>query len=70
MTDVRFIEAILGDGHGGPNGGPDRAEEDEALDAYSRIVTRVAETLSPSVANLRVSKRYRQEQGGDDDVRG
>jgi S1-C subfamily serine protease len=33
--------------------------EDEALDAYSRVVTTVAERLSPSVANLRVSRRVR-----------
>jgi serine protease Do len=31
----------------------------EALDAYSRVVTTVAEQLSPSVANLRVSRRVR-----------
>jgi S1-C subfamily serine protease len=31
--------------------------EAEALDAYSRIVTYVAETLAPSVANLRVGRR-------------
>jgi S1-C subfamily serine protease len=31
----------------------------EALDAYSRVVTAVAERLSPSVANLRVSRRVR-----------
>ena len=33
--------------------------EDEALDAYSLAVTTVAERLSPSVANLRVSRRVR-----------
>jgi S1-C subfamily serine protease len=33
--------------------------EAEALDAYSTVVTRVAELLSPAVANLRVSKRGR-----------
>ncbi|HEV3479187.1 MAG TPA: trypsin-like peptidase domain-containing protein [Gaiellaceae bacterium] len=33
--------------------------EAEALDAYSRVVTGVAEGLSPSVANLRVSRRVR-----------
>jgi serine protease Do len=35
--------------------------EEEALDAYSRAVIAVAERLSPSVANLRVSRRV---QGG------
>ena len=29
-------------------------EEDAALDAYSRVVTRVAATLRPRVASLRV----------------
>ena len=32
-------------------------DEREALDAYSRVVTFVAETVSPSVANLRVRPR-------------
>jgi S1-C subfamily serine protease len=39
----------------------------EALDAYSRVVTHVAETLGPSVANLRVwsrSRRGRSAGGG------
>ncbi|MDQ4148514.1 MAG: trypsin-like peptidase domain-containing protein [Actinomycetota bacterium] len=39
---------------------PARAEsEDEALDAYSRIVTTVADRLIPSVASLRVMERVR-----------
>jgi serine protease Do len=33
--------------------------EEEALDAYSLAVTTVAERLSPSVANLRISRRVR-----------
>jgi serine protease Do len=33
--------------------------DDEALDAYSRSVIAVAERLTPSVANLRVSRRVR-----------
>jgi S1-C subfamily serine protease len=38
--------------------------EEEALDAYSRVVTFVAETVSPSVANLRVGRRGRYSGGG------
>jgi serine protease Do len=38
---------------------PAEVSEDEALDAYSRAVTAVAERLTPSVANLRVSRRVR-----------
>jgi S1-C subfamily serine protease len=37
----------------------DDAEEDEPLDAYSKAVITVAERLTPSVANLRVSRRVR-----------
>src|SRR5207253_3164565 len=32
-------------------------EDDEALDAYSRVITRVADRLIPSVGNLRVTRR-------------
>src|SRR5215218_5279187 len=41
---------------------PDALEspsETQALDAYSRTVVRVAETLSPSVASLRITRRVR-----------
>src|SRR5216684_1334403 len=38
---------------------PAEVSEEEALDAYSLAVTTVAERLSPSVANLRVSRRVR-----------
>src|SRR5438445_2361575 len=38
---------------------PSEVSEEEALDAYSLAVTTVAERLSPSVANLRVSRRVR-----------
>jgi len=37
----------------------DTPSEAEALDAYSRAVTSVAEKLAPSVASLRVSRRVR-----------
>jgi S1-C subfamily serine protease len=35
-------------------GGADVSSDDDALDAYSRVVTAVAERLTPSVASLRV----------------
>jgi len=38
---------------------PADVSEEEALDAYSRAVITVAERLTPSVANLRVSRRVR-----------
>jgi S1-C subfamily serine protease len=37
----------------------DTVAEDEALDAYSRTVVAVAEEVSPSVANLRITRRTR-----------
>jgi serine protease Do len=39
-----------------PSGPGSQPTEAEALDAYSRVVTYVAETLAPSVANLRVGR--------------
>ncbi|HEY7707750.1 MAG TPA: trypsin-like peptidase domain-containing protein [Gaiellaceae bacterium] len=42
-----------------PAGATPLPTDGEALDAYSRVVTTVAERLSPSVANLRVSRRVR-----------
>jgi S1-C subfamily serine protease len=41
---------------------PDLPSDGEALDAYSRIVTTVAERLAPSVANLRVRRRGRRRE--------
>lgn len=46
MADLTFISS-------------GEAAEKEALDAYSRAVVTIAERLSPSVANLRVSRRVR-----------
>ena len=40
-------------------GGAPAPTDREALDAYSRVVTAVAERLAPSVANLRVTRRTR-----------
>ncbi|HEY3766954.1 MAG TPA: trypsin-like peptidase domain-containing protein [Gaiellales bacterium] len=42
--------------------GPDLPSDDDALDAYSRIVSAVAERLAPSVANLRVRRRGRRRE--------
>src|SRR4029077_9680470 len=47
MTHLRLIAS-----------GP-QPDEEAPLDAYSRVVVEVAERLSPSVANLRVSRRFR-----------
>jgi S1-C subfamily serine protease len=64
MADLRFLDAIVSDGQ---EAGPAGPGEDEALDAYSRVVTRVAEVVSPAVANLRVWRRVgapRRVEGG------
>jgi S1-C subfamily serine protease len=55
---ISAIDTVLGRGQP-PWRDDDRTAEDEALDAYSRVVTGVAERLAPSVGNLRVSRRVR-----------
>jgi S1-C subfamily serine protease len=57
MADLRFLDLVIGDGE--QAGSVDGAEpaDGEALDAYSRVVTEVADRLIPSVGNLRVSRR-------------
>jgi S1-C subfamily serine protease len=65
VADLRFLDSIMADGQ--PHSTSPAGDEDEALDAYSRVVIRVAEQLSPSVANLRVWKRVggpRRVEGG------
>ncbi len=57
MVELRYLEAVLGEGHAGSGDGSRPADDAEALDAYSRVITRVAELLSPSVASLRTARR-------------
>src|ERR671936_348809 len=57
MAELTFIDALLGPERG--DSPPAELPDAEALDAYSRAVTGVAERLAPSVANLRVSHRGR-----------
>jgi serine protease Do len=58
VAELTFVDALLGAGR--PDAAPDDAsEEAEALDAYSRVVSTVAQRLTPSVANLRVRRRGR-----------
>src|ERR671922_284600 len=57
MPSLRLINA---EASGDQAAAPIRVPSDEqALDAYSRVVIDVAERLSPSVANLRISRRVR-----------
>jgi S1-C subfamily serine protease len=56
MATARFVDAILhGPEAASGNGGT--PTETDALDAYSTVVTSVAERLTPSVASLRVARR-------------
>jgi serine protease Do len=55
---LTFIDALLGPPRDGQDGHGELPDA-EALDAYSRVVTSVAERLSPSVANLRIARRVR-----------
>jgi len=54
----RFWRHFISNGSGGLSGPPaePNPEDDEALDAYSRVVVRVAETLRPAVVNLQVGR--------------
>jgi len=57
MADVRYLDVILGDGDQSSSFDGEPKEDDDALDAYSKVITRVADRLIPSVGNLRVSRR-------------
>ncbi len=58
MAELKLVRAEQHDSDQ-PAGPTPLPTDDEALDAYSRVVTTVAERLAPSVANLRVSRRVR-----------
>jgi S1-C subfamily serine protease len=61
MARISFVDALLEPqpGNGAAELDAERIADEDALDAYSRAVTSVAERLSPSVASLRVSRRVR-----------
>jgi S1-C subfamily serine protease len=59
MAEIRFLDAIVSGRPVDDPVGPDTPSDGDALDAYSSVVTRVAELLAPSVANLRVSRPWR-----------
>jgi S1-C subfamily serine protease len=56
-STLYFLEGA--DGGSARKPAEDRPSDGEALDAYSRVVTTVARDVSPSVANLRVTRRLR-----------
>jgi S1-C subfamily serine protease len=61
LGSVARLIFVDGDSSSSANGMPAERlpTDDEALDAYSRVITSVAERLTPSVANLRISRRVR-----------
>jgi S1-C subfamily serine protease len=65
VSEIAFLETLLGDGQAavGPGGETAADDGDAALDAYSRVVTSVAERLAPSVANVRVWRRMGGRRG-------
>ncbi len=56
--NVRYVDAIL-HGPAVEGNGAGTGSDGKALDAYSRVVTSVAEGLIPSVGSLRVTRRVR-----------
>src|SRR5437870_1960571 len=58
MQGLRFIEHVFDDSVARDEA-PAAVTEAEALDAYSAIVTSVADRLAPSVTSLRVARRLR-----------
>lgn len=61
MDNLRFVRDLLNGPAAGPFGSasPGGADDGEALDAYSRTVVSVADTVTRSVASLKVTHRGR-----------
>jgi S1-C subfamily serine protease len=59
MSSIRFVAALPERDEPPAEAPATRPSDTEALDAYSRVVTTVARDLSPSVANLQVTRRVR-----------
>jgi serine protease Do len=64
MADLTFLDTLLGPDRPG-SAHDEQPDDDEALDAYSRVVSTVARRLTPSVANLRVRRRARSGRSQD-----
>jgi S1-C subfamily serine protease len=65
VSSIHFVDALLADADRDQRAEPGPSDT-EALDAYSQVVTTVAERLLGSVASLRISRRLsggRQAQG-------
>jgi S1-C subfamily serine protease len=65
VAQIEFVDAALGDERDRLVGAEGERAEEEALDAYSSIVTGVARKLSPAVANLRVARGVAGRRGMD-----
>ena len=64
---LRYVDAILREPPEAPSGDVNAPTDGEALDAYSTVVTTVADRLIPSVASLRVAHQVpggRRADGG------
>jgi S1-C subfamily serine protease len=57
MATVRFLDVVLGDEDPLSSLSSGEAQEEEALDTYSKVIVRVAERLTPSVTNLRIRRQ-------------
>src|ERR671915_197542 len=65
MSSLTFLDGLPEHSRGAAS---EPLPDAEALDAYSRVVTTVAERLASSVANLRVWNRRRSSAGGGSGV--